>query len=130
VAAHVFHQAPGQSPGYFGSTLGPRNYSAVTGACLMTRREVFDEVGGFDERLAIDFNDVDFCLRVRRQGYRIVFTPHAELYHHESGSHGVRMWNPSEATHMRATWPGVIAADPYYNENLTREFPDYRLEDE
>ena len=95
----------------------------------MTRRAVFDQVGGFDERLAIDFNDVDYCLRVRRAGYRIVFTPYAELFHHESGSHGVRTWNPAEARYMRQTWPDVLASDPYDNRNLTRAFPDYRLGD-
>ena len=90
LAAHAFHQHPGASPGYFGSAIMPRNYSAVTAACMMTRREVFDQVGGFDERLAIDFNDVDYCLRLRRAGYRVVFTPWAELYHHESASFGAR----------------------------------------
>jgi GT2 family glycosyltransferase len=127
LAAHVFHQAPGHHPGYAGSTMGPRNYSAVTAACLMTRRAVFDEVGGFNEQLAIDFNDVDYCLKVRRAGYRIVFTPYAELYHYESTSHGQRTWRPDEVEYMRRTWPDVIAADPYYNVNLTRDFADYRL---
>jgi len=107
--------------------MGPRNYSAVTAACLMTRRAVFDEVGGFNELLAIDFNDVDYCLKVRRAGYRIVFTPYAELYHYESTSHGQRTWRPDEVEYMRRTWPDVIAADPYYNVNLTRDFADYRL---
>lgn len=127
IAAHSFHQGSGQLPGYFGSTLGPRNYSAVTGACLMTRRAVFDEMGGFNEALAIDFNDIDYCLRLRRAGYRVVYTPHAELFHHESGSHGARTWNPAEAEYMRETWADVLARDPYYNQNLTRDFPDYRL---
>ena len=127
VAAHAFHQAPGHSSGYAGSALGPRNYSAVTGACLMTRKAVFDEVGGFNEQLAIDFNDVDYCLRLRRAGYRIVYTPHAELYHLESGSISDRTWNPAETRLMEATWADVIARDPYYNPNLTRAFPDYRL---
>jgi GT2 family glycosyltransferase len=129
VAAHVFHQAPGTTPGYFGSTLGPRNYSAVTGACMMTRRSLFEALGGFDERLAIDFNDVDYCLRLRRAGYRIVFTPHVELCHLESGSQGHRTWNAAEAEHMRRHWADVLARDPYYNANLTRAFPDYRLGD-
>ena len=95
LAAHVFHQAPGHHPGYAGSTIGPRNYSAVTAACLMTRRGVWDEVGGFNEQLAIDFNDVDYCLKVRRAGYRVVFTPYAELFHYESTSHGQRTWIPA-----------------------------------
>ncbi len=126
-AAHAFHQAPGNSPGYGGSALGPRNYSAVTGACMMTRRSVFEEVGGYCETLAIDFNDVDYCLRLRQKGYRVVFTPYAELYHLESASHGQRTWIPEEAEFFRTTWPDVIEADPFYNVNLTRDFPDYRL---
>lgn len=127
VAAHAFHQAPGHSAGYAGSALGPRNYSAVTGACMMTRKAVFDSLGGFNERLAIDFNDVDYCLRVRKAGYRIVYTPYAELYHLESGSISERTWNPAETQYMKDTWADVIARDPYYNPNLTRAFPDYRL---
>jgi len=127
VAAHAFHQAPGYTVGYAGSALGPRNYSAVTGACLMTRKAVFDEVGGFNEQLAIDFNDVDYCLRLRRAGYRIVYTPYAELYHLEAGTISDRTWNPAETRLMEATWADVIARDPYYNPNLSRAFPDYRL---
>jgi len=127
VAAHAFHQASGHHPGYAGSAFGPRNYSAVTGACLMTRTNVFKQLGGFNERLAIDFNDVDYCLRVRQAGYRIVYTPYAELYHLESGTISDRVWNPAETDYMKATWASVIARDPYYNPNLTREFPDYRL---
>ena len=73
LAAHAFHQYPGVSPGYSGSAIMTRNYSAVTAACLMTRRRVFDDVGGFDERFPIDFNDVDYCLRLRRAGYRSRF---------------------------------------------------------
>src|SRR4029453_15345290 len=78
-----------------GAQGGPKNYSGVTAACLMTGRAVWDEVGGFNEQLAIDFNDVDYCLKVRRAGYRIVFTPYAELYHYESTSHGQRTWRPA-----------------------------------
>ena len=90
LAAHAFHQHPGVSAGYAGSAIMARNYSAVTAACMMTRRKAFDEVGGFDERFPTDFNDVDYCLRLRRAGYRVVFTPWAQLYHHESASFGVR----------------------------------------
>ena len=126
-AAHAFHQAPGGTPGYFGSALGPRNYSAVTGACLMTPRAVFERLGGFDERLATDFNDVDYCLRLGRAGYRTVFTPYAELYHHESSSYGGRTWNAAERARVQEKWPDAFACDPFYNPNLTRDFPDYRL---
>ena len=128
VAAHAFHQHPGASPGYGGSALMARNYSAVTGACLMTRRAVFEEVGGFDERLPTDFNDVDYCLRLQRAGYRIVYTPCAQLYHHESASFGARQHDMTELDEMRRRWASVIDRDPYYNPNLTRDFPDYRID--
>lgn len=127
VAAHAYHQQPGTLAGYFGSIIGPRNYSAVTGACLLTRRQVFNEVGGFDETFPIDFNDVDYCLRVRRAGYRIVYTPYARLCHHESASFGARQQDPEAIAEMRRRWTNEIERDPYYNPNLTREFPDYRL---
>lgn len=127
VAAHAYHQHPGSTQGYFGSVIGPRNVSAVTAACLMTRRAVFDEAGGFDETFPIDFNDVDYCLRVRRAGYRIVYTPYARLYHHESASFGARQQDQAGIDEMRRRWAEAIANDPYYNRNLTREFPDYRL---
>ena len=107
LAAHAFHQHPGVSAGYAGSAIIARNYSAVTGACLMTRRRVFDEVGGFDERFPIDFNDVDYCLRLRRAGYRVVFTPWAQLYHHESASFGVRRQDLAGLAEMRRRWADV-----------------------
>jgi GT2 family glycosyltransferase len=127
VTAHAFHMHPGWSTGYAGSAIVPRNYSAVSAACMMTRREVFEGVGGWNERLAIDFNDVDYCLRVGRAGYRVVYTPYAQLFHLESGSHGPRTQNPRELEEMRRTWSAVLERDPYYNPNLTRDFPDYRL---
>jgi O-antigen biosynthesis protein len=129
IAAHAFHQHPGVSPGYAGSALIVRNYSAVTGACLMTRRTVFEEVGRFDERFPTDFNDVDYCLRLRRAGYRVVFTPWAQLYHHESASFGAKRRHDFDAfAEMRRRWADVIDRDPYYNPNLTRDYPDYRLD--
>jgi GT2 family glycosyltransferase len=128
LAAHAFHKHPGQSPGYFGSCETPRNCSAVTAACLMTRRTVFEEVGGFDEALPVDYNDVDFCLRVRRAGYRIVYTPYAQLYHHESASFGRRLQSTREEAVMRERWGTALDDDPYYNANLSKHFSDYRLQ--
>jgi len=127
VAAHAFHEAPAGATGHFGSLISPRNVSAVTAACLATRREVFATAGGFDEALPVDFNDVDYCLRVRRAGYRIVYTPYAQLFHLESGSHGPRLQNAAEQDEMRRAWAVALDRDPYYNPNLTRDFPDYRL---
>ena len=94
---------------------------------MMTRRRVFEQVGGFNEKLRVDFNDVDYCLKVRRAGYRIVFTPYARLYHHESGSFGERRQQRDEIEEMRRTWGPVLGADPYYSPNLTTDFPDCRL---
>jgi O-antigen biosynthesis protein len=130
LAAHCFHQHPGSSPGHFGSTMVIRNYSSVTAACLLTRREVYDEVGGLNEDLAVDFNDVDFCLRVRKAGYRVVFTPHAQLFHHESIGIGPRTQRPDEIARFRSLWPDLIARDPYYNPFLTRQRPDFSLDAE
>jgi GT2 family glycosyltransferase len=126
-AAHAFHQHAGASPGYASSAVSVRNYSAVTAACMMTRRDAFDSIRGFDEKFAVDFNDVDYCLRLRQAGYRIVFTPFATLYHHESASFGPRVQNPKELELMRSRWGGVMDRDPYYHPELTREFPDYRI---
>jgi GT2 family glycosyltransferase len=128
-ACHVLAGQAGDSPGYFGSALVIRNYSAVTGACCMTRRAVFEEVGGFDERFALDFNDVDYCLRVGARGYRVVGTPFARLYHYEGASFGSRehVVNPAEVKALSDRWSTVIEADPFYNPNLTRSGLDYSL---
>ena len=95
----------------------------------MTRRNVFEEVGGFDERFALDFNDVDYCLRVGARGYRIVGTPFARLYHFEGASFGSRehVVNPAEVQALSERWSTVIEADPFYNPNLTRSGLDYSL---
>jgi GT2 family glycosyltransferase len=128
-ACHVMSGLPGDSPGYFGGAWIVRNYSAVTGACLMTRREIFEALGGLDERFATDFNDVDYCLRARDAGYRIVVTPFAKLYHFEGASFGSRehVVHPDEVRLMSERWGHVIAHDPYYNPNLTRTALDYSL---
>jgi len=128
LAAHAFHRAPGESTGYAGSAVVARNCSAVTAACLMTRKAVFDELGGLDEEFPVDFNDVDFCLRLRAGGYRIVFTPSAHLIHHESSSFGNRKQSPAELARMRQRWGVELEQDPYYNPNLSRLFSDYRLQ--
>jgi len=127
MAAHAFHSHPGSSAGYESSALVVRNYSAVTAACMMTRRELYEQMKGFDERFTFDFNDTDYCLRLRREGYRIVFTPHAELYHHEAATFGARAWNADDLDAMRRTWREVCERDPYYNPHLTRDFLDYRV---
>jgi GT2 family glycosyltransferase len=95
-----------------------RNYSAVTGACMMTRRDLFERLGGFDESFAVNYNDVDYCLKVRESGYRIVYTPFAELLHFESvsrvssGDEGVK---PQEVQQLRERWEAQIVRDPYHD---------------
>lgn len=104
--------------GYFSLGQSILNVSAVTAACLMTRTSVFEELRGFDEGLRVAFNDVDYCLRTWRAGYRVVYTPYAELFHYESASRG-RLHPEADETFFRARWgnPGEII-DPYYNPNL------------
>jgi GT2 family glycosyltransferase len=129
VAAHAYHQAAGDHPGYAGSNIVIRNVSAVTAACMLSRRAVFDAVGGFDEALAVDFNDVDYCLKVRRAGYRVVFTPFAELVHHESASFGNRIQSPREQRRMEERWGDAVRVDPYYHPALSHTRPDFTLDD-
>jgi len=124
-AAHVYHNYPAEFIGYNGFTHIVRNYSAVTAACLATRKEVVERAGGFDERLAIDYNDIDFCLAVAEKGYRIVYTPYAELYHFEGKSAQRHTQNPDEVALFRRKWAGYLKRDPYYNPNLTRTGVDF-----
>jgi GT2 family glycosyltransferase len=100
-----------------------RNCSAVTGACMMVRPSVYWELGGFEERLGVAFNDVDFCLRAREKGYQIVYTPYALLYHHESATRG-RLHPEEHEQFFRSRWgnPGDYR-DPYYNDNLDPRYP-------
>ncbi len=124
---HAFYGFPAESPGVCRQLQVTRNYSAVTAACLLTRRDVFQEVGGFDEeQLPIIFNDVDLCLKMRGAGYVVVYTPFAKLYHEESASRRASV-EPSEAEVLRNRWPEVITHDPYYNPNLSREHADFSL---
>jgi GT2 family glycosyltransferase len=128
---HAFKGLSGDQPHYFDFPDVIRNVSAVTGACLMTRREVFREVGGFDEQtFAVAFNDIDLCLRIGAHGYRVLYTPHAMLYHHEafSKSGDILIPHPAEVAAMQAKWKDVIEADPFYNPNLSRTTEDYGIE--
>lgn len=109
-----------------------QNVSAVTAACLMTRKEIFDSVGGFDElNLSIAFNDVDFCLKIRERGFLMVYTPYAILYHHESASRGYEGSNnprfKKETKYLRKKWSRILYSDPYYNPNLTLSREDFSL---
>lgn len=113
-------------PGYFARQHLAQDFCAVTAACLMVRREVFEKLGGFDEvHLAVTFNDVDFCLRARELGWRIVYTPYAELIHHESISRGIENTTEKqrrffmESEYLLNRWGALIQNDPAYNPNLS-----------
>jgi GT2 family glycosyltransferase len=106
--------------GYFGLGELVLDCSAVTAACMMTRREVWDELGGLEPKLAVVFNDVDFCLRARAKGYQVVYTPFARLYHYEGATRG-KLYPWDEELFFRQRWgnPGQLR-DPFYNPNLSR----------
>ncbi len=128
---HAFKGLAGDQQHYFDLPDVIRNVSAVTGACLMTRSEVFHAVGGFDEQtFAVAFNDIDLCLKIGLKGYRVLYTPHAQLYHHEAFSKTVKdlIPHPDEVAAMRVKWKDVIEADPFYSPNLTRTAEDYSLQ--
>ena len=131
IANHAFQHLPAGSPGYCARALVAQNLSAVTGACLVVRRAVFEQVGGLDEQLAVAFNDIDLCLRVRAAGYRNLWTPFAELVHHESVSRGAddtpdkRARFVGEVALMQARWGDLLREDPAYNPNLTLEATDF-----
>ena len=105
----------------------PRSCSAVTGACMMVPRRVFDEVGGFDEALRVVLNDIDLCLRIRERGYEVVCTPHALLYHHEGASRG-RLHPSEDEERFVKRWSAQLGrVDPFYNPNLSDTREDWSL---
>jgi GT2 family glycosyltransferase len=131
-ANHLYSTLGHDDPGYCQRALLAQDLSAVTAACLLTWRELYLALGGLDEkRLAVAFNDVDYCLRVRAAGRRVVWTPHAELYHHESVSRGAddswrrRLRARREVAEMRRRWAHVMQRDPFYNPNLSYDQPDF-----
>ena len=133
VAGHGHRFAPADDPGYLNRLRCVQNVSAVTAACLLVSREVFEQVGGFDESLTVAFNDVDFCLKVRAAGYLNLWTPFAELIHHESVSRG-RDLTPTKARRfadeyatMQRRWGADLLNDPYYSPHLTYDREDFSL---
>ncbi len=124
-AAHVYHCYPREFVGYNAFTHIIRNYSAVTAACLATRKSVCAQVGGFDERFAIDFNDIDFCLKLGEAGFRVAYTPFAELFHYEGASAQRTSQDPAEIQLFKELWNHKLDNDPFYNVNLTRSALDF-----
>jgi len=133
VAGHSHKYYTSDSPGYFWQIHTINNYSAVTAACLMCRRDIFNAVGGFEEQLAIAFNDVDLCLKIFKAGYRNVYLPHVLLYHYESKSRGnddtpeKKARFAKEIKYMQIKWAEFIKHDPCYSTNLTRKAEDFGI---
>ncbi|MDE0970367.1 MAG: glycosyltransferase family 2 protein, partial [Octadecabacter sp.] len=134
IAAHAFRGSPRADPGYFARLVLRQEYTAVTAACLVVRKAIYEEVGGLNEKhLTVAFNDVDFCLKVKAAGYRNLWTPLAELYHHESASRkpddtpAKKSRFKSEVNYMLSTWQTKTFDDPAYNPNLSKHHPDFRF---
>ncbi|MEY2858179.1 MAG: hypothetical protein RLZZ74_2491, partial [Cyanobacteriota bacterium] len=133
VAGHGHQNFAVGEAGYISQLVSTNNYSAVTAACLMCRRDVFESVGGFESQLEIAFNDIDFCLKLIAQGYRNIYLPHVVLYHYESKSRGYEN-SPAkqarfaqEVAYMKQKWSEICDRDPCYNPNLSKNHDDYRL---
>ncbi len=133
-AGHSHYGQEGMNLGYMGRLCYAQDVSAVTGACLMVSKDKYDEVGGFDEGFEVSLNDVDFCLKLRDEGYLNIFTPFAEMYHYESLSRGLDLEGENakryekESEHFRTKWKEVLAkGDPYYNPNFSLDRSDYSL---
>lgn len=132
-ASHLHSRLPRYEAGYCGRAVVSLNVAAVTAACLMTHKSLYKSLNGLNEKdLAVEFNDIDYCLRVRKAGYEVIYTPHAELYHYESISRAKDFTSEEkkqarrrEADHFRRSWPEVIKHDPFYNPNLTRVRADF-----
>lgn len=133
-ANHLHQFIASHEPGYCHRAVVAQELSAVTGACLVTKRDLYLRVGGLNEKhLPVGFNDVDYCLKVREAGYKVVWTPHAELYHHESASRKedksperIRVAK-SEVAYMRRRWPKEMRYDPFYNANFSYFRSDFVL---
>lgn len=134
IAGHMFTDMPRERSGYMHKASIIQDLSAVTAACMMTKKQIFDQVQGFEEALSVAFNDVDLCLRVRQLEYLVVYDPYVELYHYESKSRGaedskekVRRFQ-TEIEFMRCRWEKFLkAGDPYYNKNLSLTKWNYSL---
>lgn len=133
-ADHLHHRLPGDAAGYEGRLHCAQELSAVTGACLLTHKALYQQLGGLNAQdLPVAFNDVDYCLRVREAGQQVIWTPFAELYHHESVSRGQdetperQARAARELAYMRQRWQQTLLHDPFYNPNLSYDRPDFSL---
>lgn len=137
IAGHPLSRHPADDCGYFARGIIQQNLNAVTGACMLTKKEVYEKVKGFEEKLAVAFNDIDLCLKVRKAGYLIVYDPEALLYHHESISRGKedtlekRNRFEGEVDYMAKKWKDVLEkGDEYYNPNLSLLSGNFELKKE
>ncbi len=132
-AGHIYRGLAKDKHGYIGKACLIQNFLAVTGACMMMRRSVFEELGGFEETLAVDYNDVDICLRAYKANYRVLWTPYVELYHHESATINSlhirknKVQKKREVDYMQANWGDILENDPFYNPNLSLHNPNCAL---
>ena len=136
IAGHTFIGLHKAENSYFHRAMSTQDYSAVTAACLMTKKALFDEVGGFTEKLAVAFNDIDYCMKVRVSNHLVVYNPYALLYHYESKSRGLEDTPEKVARFNREIkifserWPEILKdGDPYYNPNLTLRKSNFALRD-
>jgi GT2 family glycosyltransferase len=135
IAGHSFVGAYKDDPGYFNLIQSINNYSAVTAACLLVRKEAYWAVGGMDETFEVEYNDVVFCLSLVEAGYNNVYLPHVELYHYESATRGhPHQSKVSYERHLREMelfknkWQAYIDHDPFYNPNLNRGVHDFSMD--
>ncbi|MDK2968727.1 glycosyltransferase, partial [Lacrimispora sp.] len=136
IAGHTFIGLHKAESSYFNQAMCARNYSAVTAACMMSKRSLFDKVGGFSEDLAVAFNDIDYCMKIRSLNKLVVYAPYALFYHYESKSRGledtpekVERFN-REIRKFSEKWPDILRdGDPYYNPNLTLRKSNFALRD-
>jgi len=134
IAGHAYRGISEKYTGVLDKAKVIRNVSAVTGACLMVKKRIYKEVGGLDRKLKIAFNDIDFCLKVLKAGYRNIYTPYAKLYHYESKSRGKEDTNEkqkrfsTEIQYMKQKWGKLLENDYYYNPNLTLKYEDESID--
>lgn len=135
IAAHAFVGYHKDMPGYFNKLQFVSNYAALTAACLMVRKNVYDEVGGMDEALEVEYNDVDFCLKLLDAGYYNVYMPDVVLYHYESATRGHPHQDKKsyerhvrELAYFRSKWKKYIKNDPFYNPNLSLDGAGFTID--
>jgi len=132
VAGHAHSKSPKGHAGYFGRIALHHRLLAVTAACLLIRKSHYEKVGGLDEKLAVAFNDVDFCLRLHQAGFACIYTPFAEMVHHESASRGDDLTGErhqrfvSEVHFMMDRWQDRLNDDPFFSPNLSLAHGDFR----